>query len=208
MSPRSRRCKRTWSGVYRPCSSRRGRSSTSAGGAPTRRLRFFHMCERNAHMEMDLHPIVLASARLLLRPIVRVLLRAGVPFREFSELAKFAYVEIATNEFGIRGRPTNVSRTAILTGLNRRDVARIRSAAPHAMLDSVFMSPGSRILAGWHLSGAYLDRGGKPMRLALEGEVPSFQSLVREYAPDLPYIALFKELTSSGAIELCDDGLL
>ena len=159
-------------------------------------------------MDDDLRSVLLASVRLLLRPIVRVMLRGGIPFREFAELAKFAYVEIATNEFGIRGRPTNVSRTAILTGLNRRDVARIRSAAPHAMLDSVFMSPGSRILAGWHLSGAYLDRGGKPMRLALEGAVPSFQSLVREYAPDLPYIALFKELTSSGAIELCDDGLL
>lgn len=166
------------------------------------------MCERNTHMDKDLRSVLLASVRLLLRPIVRVMLRGGIPFREFAELAKFAYVEIATNEFGIRGRPTNVSRTAILTGLNRRDVARIRSAAPHAMLDSVFMSPGSRILAGWHLNGAYVDGDGKPRRLALEGEAPSFQGLVREYAPDLPYIALFKELSASGAIELCDDGLL
>src|SRR5487761_2251756 len=148
------------------------------------------MCERNTHMEMDLHPGVLASARLLLRPIVRVLLRAGVPFREFSELAKFAYVEIATNEFGIRGRPTNVSRTAILTGLTRRDVARIRQAAPLEMLDSIFMSPGSRILSGWHLDAVYLDAGGWPAPIALEGDAPSFQSLVRRYAPDLPHIAL------------------
>ena len=159
-------------------------------------------------MEMDLHPVVLASARLLLRPIVRVLLRAGVPFREFSELAKFAYVEIATNEFGIRGRPTNVSRTAILTGLNRRDVARIRQAAPLEMLDSIFMSPGSRILSGWHLDAAYLDAEGRPAALALEGDAPSFQSLVRRYAPDLPHIALFKELSAAGAIELADDGSL
>ena len=93
-------------------------------------------------MDGDLHSVLLASARLLLRPIVRVLLRGGVPFREFSEVAKFTYVEIATNEFGIRGRPTNVSRTAILTGLNRRDVARIRGAEPLAMLDAVFMSHG------------------------------------------------------------------
>ena len=161
-------------------------------------------------MDSDLRSVLLASVRLLLRPIVRVMVRGGVPFREFSELAKFAYVEVATNEFGLRGRPTNVSRTAILTGLNRRDVARIRGAAPHAMLESVFMSPGSRILAGWHLNGAYLDADGAPRRLALEGEGdgPSFQGLVREYAPDLPYIALFKELSAAGAIELCDDGSL
>ncbi|HVC02115.1 MAG TPA: DUF6502 family protein [Steroidobacteraceae bacterium] len=159
-------------------------------------------------MAQDLRSVLLASARLLLRPIVRVLLRGGVPFREFAELAKFTYVEIATNDFGIRGRPTNVSRTAILTGLNRRDVARIRSAEPLAMLDAVFMSHGSRILSGWHLDAAYLDAGGIPLRLPLEGGAPSFQSLARQHAPDLPYIALFKELSSAGAVELGDDGHL
>lgn len=159
-------------------------------------------------MENDLRPVLLASVRLLLRPIVRVLLKGGVPFREFSELAKFAYVDIATSEFGKRGRPTNVSRTAILTGLNRRDVARIRHAAPHAMLEAGFMSPGSRILAAWHLDPAHLGADGKPLLLALEGETPSFQSLTRLYAPDLPHIALFKELSSAGAVELEPDGRL
>ena len=159
-------------------------------------------------METDIRPVLLASVRLLLRPIVRVLLKGGVPFREFSELAKFAYVEIATNEFGKRGRPTNVSRTAILTGLNRRDVARIRQAAPHAMLEAGFMSPGSRILAGWHLDPQYLGADGKPLLLALEGESPSFQSITRLYAPDLPHIAVFKELSSAGAVELESDGRL
>lgn len=152
--------------------------------------------------------VLLESVRLLLRPIVRVLLRGGVPFREFSELAKIAYVDIATREYGIRGRPTNVSRTAILTGLNRRDVARIRQAAPHAMLEAVFMSPGSRILSGWHLNPAFLGENRAPLRLALEGPAPSFQSLVRHYAPDIPHVAMFKELSTAGAVELCDDGTL
>lgn len=159
-------------------------------------------------MADDLRSVLLASARLLLRPIVRVLLRGGVPFREFSELAKFTYVEIATKEFGIRGRPTNVSRTAILTGLNRRDVARIRNAEPLEMLEPVFMSHGSRILSGWHLDPAYRDARGEPLRLALEGPAPSFQALVRQHAPDLPHIALFKELSAAGALELREDGSL
>ncbi|MDE2304177.1 MAG: hypothetical protein KGL34_01345 [Gammaproteobacteria bacterium] len=159
-------------------------------------------------MDGDLHSALLASARLLLRPIVRVLLRGGVPFREFAEVAKVTYVDIATGEFGLRGRPTNVSRTAILTGLNRRDVARIRKSEPLAMLDAVFMSHGSRILSAWHLDPIYRDGDGRPLRLSLDGEAPSFQALVREHAPDLPHIAMYKELSSAGAIELCDDGLL
>ncbi|HUX74907.1 MAG TPA: DUF6502 family protein [Steroidobacteraceae bacterium] len=159
-------------------------------------------------MDENGHSVLLASLRLALQPIVRLLLRGGVPFREFSELAKFAYVQIASNEFGLRGRPTNVSRTAILTGLNRREVARIRYAAPHAMLNEIYMSPGSRILSGWHLDRAYLDGNGKPLRLALDGEAPSFQSLVRKYAPDLPHIAMYKELSAAAALEIRDDGML
>ncbi len=156
----------------------------------------------------DLRSVLLSSVRLMLRPIVRVLLRGGIPFREFSELAKFTYVDIATTEYGRRNRPTNVSRTAILTGLNRRDVARIRAAEPSAMLEAVYMSHGSRILAGWHLDADFVDAGGQPVRLPLEGGPPSFQALARRYAPDLPHIALFKELSAAGAVELCDDGHL
>ena len=159
-------------------------------------------------MEHDPRSISLASVRLLLRPIIRVLLRGGIPFREFSEIAKFAYVDIATNEFGLRGRPTNVSRTAILTGLNRRDVARIRRAGPLATLEAAHMSQGSRILSGWHLDRDYLDAGGMPAAVPLEGEAPSFQALAHRYAPDLPHIALFKELSAAGAVEIDADGNL
>src|SRR2546427_1201661 len=35
---------------------------------------------------------------------------------DFAKLAKTAYVEVATQQFGKRGRQTNVSRMAILTG--------------------------------------------------------------------------------------------
>jgi hypothetical protein len=159
-------------------------------------------------MDTGFRGVLLASVRLLLKPIVHLLLKGGVPFREFSELAKFAYVEIATKEFGIRGRPTNVSRTAILTGLNRRDVARIRAAAPQAVLPAGFMSPGSRVLSGWHQDPIYLAVDREPLRLPIDGEAPSFQSLVRQYARDLPHIALFKELSSAGAVDVGTDGLV
>ncbi len=159
-------------------------------------------------MQQDAHQALLAAVRLMLKPVVRVLLRGGVPFREFSELAKHAYVEVATSDFGIRGRPTNVSRTAILTGLNRRDVARIRSAQPQAMLDPSYMSAGSRVLSGWHLDPGYLDLDGRPRRLVLEGDVVSFQQLAHRYAPDLPHVALYKALSAARAVDVDEDGML
>jgi len=51
----------------------------------------------------------LEAARQWLRPAIHVLLRCGVPWKEFAESAKSVYVEVATERFGKRGRPTNVS---------------------------------------------------------------------------------------------------
>ncbi|HXR91850.1 MAG TPA: DUF6502 family protein, partial [Steroidobacteraceae bacterium] len=69
---------------------------------------------------------VLQATHQWLKPLVHVLLSCGITWREFAELSKTTYVEVATRQFGKRGRPTNVSRTAILTGLVRRDVRKQR----------------------------------------------------------------------------------
>ena len=60
-------------------------------------------------MEINPKASVLMACRVLLRPIVRLLLRSGIPWKDFAELVKTTYVEIATDEFGIRGRPTNAT---------------------------------------------------------------------------------------------------
>ncbi len=69
---------------------------------------------------------VLAATRQWLKPLIHVLIRCGVTWKDFAELAKTTYVEVATRQFGKRGRPTNVSRTAVLTGLARREVRKQR----------------------------------------------------------------------------------
>jgi len=69
---------------------------------------------------------VLTACRRWLRPIAKWLLRSGVTWKEFAELSRSVFVLTASEEFGIRGRPTNVSRVALLTGLSRRDVRRVQ----------------------------------------------------------------------------------
>jgi hypothetical protein len=54
---------------------------------------------------------VLAATRQWLKPVIFILLKCGVTWREFSELSKSVYVEIATRRFGKRGWPTNVRHT-------------------------------------------------------------------------------------------------
>ena len=150
---------------------------------------------------------VIQSCRYLLRPLVRFLLRHGVSWDEFGELSKDAYVYVAREEHGIQGRPTNNSRVAILTGLSRREVARVRD---RLLLgedgdDSVHGNRLSRILSGWHSDGDFTGPDGRPTDLPADGAETSFEDLLRRYAGDLPHGAVRKEMLQRGLIEELND---
>lgn len=151
---------------------------------------------------------VLAATRQWLKPAVHVLLRCGVTWKEFSELAKTTYVEVATQRFGKRGRPTNVSRTAVLTGLARRDVRRQRErldAAGEPLAG--YVTKASLILSAWHLHPEYLDKNGKPAALRLDGAGATFTTLLRRCGGgDIPPSTLLKELVGAGAVRQRPDG--
>ena len=94
---------------------------------------------------------VLSATRQWLKPLIHVLIRCGVTWKDFAALAKTTYVEVATRQFGKRGRPTNVSRTAVLTGLARREVRKQRerlATAPEGW--TPYVSKASLVLAAWH----------------------------------------------------------
>lgn len=149
---------------------------------------------------MKLH--VLSGCRVLLRPVVRLLLKSGISWKEFADLAKSVFVEVATEEFGIRGRPTNTSRVAILTGINRHEISRQREllARGEWAATSVYAGSATRVLSGWHQDPDYLDADGKPVAITAAGPAPSFEDLCGRYAGDIPATALLKELKTVGAV--------
>jgi hypothetical protein len=152
----------------------------------------------------------LTAARQWLRPAIHVLLRCGVPWKEFAELAKSVYVEVATERFGKRGRPTNVSRTAVLTGLTRRDVrkqrARLASSEP---TPSGYVTKASLILSAWHHDASFVDKRGKPRALPMDGEEVSFAGLVKRCGgADVQPTTLLKELIAAGCVKRQPDGQL
>jgi hypothetical protein len=137
----------------------------------------------------------------LLEPVILLLLKSGITWREFSDLAKAKFVQVATDEFGIRGRPTNASRVSILTGLDRRDVRKLRLALEHRRpVDPGFMSKPSQVLDGWFHDPEFLAGSGRARDLQIEGESGSFTALVRRYAPGIPPVAMIKALKAAGAI--------
>lgn len=145
---------------------------------------------------------VLRSLFLALRPLAKILITSGIGFREFAEVAKAAFVDVAVLEYGIRGRPTNSSRVAVITGLSRKEAARVRESSITDAVDGIYReSPASVILHHWHNDPNYVDVNGLPKILPYKGSKCSFEALVSKYAGDIPAGALRAELKRLGAID-------
>ncbi len=150
----------------------------------------------------------LAGAVLvLLRPLVRLLLRYGIPYGAFADLAKRVYVDIAGEEFTIPGRKQTVSRISVITGLSRKEVRRILAMeAPDNAEELQRYNRAARVISGWVRDRRFLDGAGRPAALPLEKPSPSFSDLVREHSGDVPARAVLDELERVGAVEQLRDG--
>lgn len=160
-------------------------------------------------MEAESQARIRRAIRRCIRPIAEFLLRAGVGFRDFEEAAKLAFAEAAIKSFGLRGRPTNNSRVAAMTGMARKEVSRLRALIDSENLDEkVTASPSGLVLGGWFSDKEFIGSDGMPRQLSFEGEVASFSALVRRYGGDVPAGAIRAELKRSGAVEELMDGSL
>jgi len=150
--------------------------------------------------------LALVTTRLL-RPLVRVLLRNGMSFNAFSDLARRVYVDVGMNEFGIPGKKQTISRVSILSGLSRKEVQRLleeKHGAPKTEAQERY-NRAARVIAGWVRDKDFTDTAGQPLALSPEGDSASFGLLVKRYSGDVPARAILDELLRVGAVERLED---
>ncbi len=158
--------------------------------------------------DKHLKPLSVAILRLL-RPLVRMLLRNGVSYSTFSDFVKWVYVDVATKEFGIRGRKQSKSRVSVLTGLSRKEVMRVRQLPrPDDRASTEKYNRAARVIAAWRRDRDFLDAAGKPAPLPMAGADVSFSELVKRFSGDVPVRATLDELIRVGAVERLKDGRL
>lgn len=143
----------------------------------------------------------------VLKPLVRVLLRNGMSFNAFSDIAKRVFVEVGMRELGIPGRKQTVSRVSILSGLSRKEVQRLLGEQAHAAGTDAQESynRAARVIAGWVRDKDFTDAAGDPLALSQAGANTSFSLLVKRYSGDVPARAVLDELLRVGAVEHLDD---
>jgi hypothetical protein len=71
------------------------------------------------------------AATRALRPMVKRLLEMGIPFGALEVRLRELYVEVAGSELALPARRQTDSRISLVTGINRKEVKRIRSAKDH-----------------------------------------------------------------------------
>jgi len=143
------------------------------------------------------------------------MLRSGIGYRQFAELAKLAFVQEASGEKGSRGRQTNLSRVAIRTGISRKEVARLqsqiegRSGASSTARGVDFHSVhAARVLQLWHSDPRFIDSDGSPRKLPFADDGIDFSSIVKAAGGDVPPGAVRAEMLSANAVVEFDDGTL
>jgi len=149
------------------------------------------------------------SVTTLLKPLLRLLLRHGIAYGELLELVKRALVDVAASDFSVPGRKLSISRVAVLTGLTRKEAARLlhRERSEEEAPSNAGYNRAARVLTAWSRDAEYTDERGEPKVLPLETKAgASFAGLVRRFAGDVPPRAVLDELERVGAVSRLRDG--
>lgn len=139
----------------------------------------------------------------MLAPLVRFCLKNSITFPEFVESARVVFVNKGAEEMAKGGKKVNVSRLAMMTGIQRKAVVRIYREGE----ESERPSKVAQIIGKWSFDKRFHDKEGRPRKLTFGSEESEFSTLVREVNKEFHPSLLLFELERIGAIKRGSDDL-
>jgi hypothetical protein len=143
---------------------------------------------------------------LVLQPLARLMIDHGLQLPSMVELLKTALVQEALNAYGLSDKGSSDSRIALLTGVHRKDVKRLRDTSPGAEPASPLIPLAASVVARWISEPRFLNADQSPRSLARtprrgnSGE-PDFTALVAEVSRDVGARAVLDELERLGVVQ-------
>lgn len=132
--------------------------------------------------------IMLHLLDTLLAPFARLMVAQGILFPDLAERLKAHYVDAASDQTD--GKLTD-SRLSVMTGLQRRDIVRIRDTPTREERPNHLAT----LVALWQTDSAY---GGKPVQK--NGPKPSFETLARSVRRDVHPRTMLDALLASDTV--------
>jgi hypothetical protein len=155
-------------------------------------------------MQKNSREHLLDTFRRVLRPLIRILVRAGVRYDEFLELTRRVFVDTAVRDGLGQGIPLTRSRISVSTGVARRDVDRF--------IDNEDSIPGlgksmtrtlMEVLHKWHTDPQFVGPYGIPLEIEMNSpKGRSFRELVHFVNPTVNPADALEELLRMKAVVL------
>lgn len=147
----------------------------------------------------------------VLQPLARLMIGHGLQLPSMLELLKKALVDESVLAYGLDDKGSSDSRIALLTGVHRKDVRRLRASGELPELTTPMVPIAAAVVARWISDPRYLNADQTPRFLArtpkrgATGET-NFTTLVAEVSRDVGARAVLDELVRLGVVVKREDG--
>ena len=144
----------------------------------------------------------------LLRPLMPVVLSYGVTSQDIAEVFKSLYLETLSQKLTDQGRPATVARLALMAGLTRAEVERLRAIRTEKRQlrsqSTQKLDQLARLLATWHDDSRFSTPYGAPLDLSLQPErgFKTFAEIVEVAAAGTDPSLVLDELLAAGCVEV------
>ena len=149
---------------------------------------------------------LLGAVAQILQPLAQLCIDQGLAIQAVEESLRHAMVRAAREaaEQSTAGvNPARLtSRISTMTGLTRREVARIEQSVQPARPAS--RSLVTEVFTRWAFETDYQDANGKPLALNRQGPAPSFEALAKRVTRDVHPRSLLTDMVRQGLVG--DDG--
>ncbi|NOZ51641.1 MAG: hypothetical protein GXP08_00640 [Gammaproteobacteria bacterium] len=156
---------------------------------------------------MNPSKILIAAIRKLLRPLIRILLKNGIPYGAFVDIVKPMYVESAAALIESEGKKQTNSRISTITGLSRKEVHRLKELDDsNDVWTFDRYNRAARVVSGWVRDTRFADCNGQPASLPYDDATPCFTDLVTAFSGDIPARTIYDELNTAGVVKKLENG--
>lgn len=144
---------------------------------------------------------LLRAVHRVLQSLARTLLRSGVRFDDFANVARGVYIESAVRDFAYHGTPSR-ERIAAITGLTCSEIdAYIDHDGSRQGDDPALMFLVAEVLRTWHTNPQFLGPYGIPLELRFDTpDDRSFRCIVSLIDPIADSHVVLDELLRTGAV--------
>jgi hypothetical protein len=149
----------------------------------------------------------LYAIAVVLEPVARLMIEHAVDLSSVVEEFKSALVRQAGDRYALDGREASDARVALLTGVHRKDVRRLRNLPNRSQQTKSGISVATAVVARWISDAQFLNFDQTPLRLArspryAESGQPDFSALVASVSTDTSARTVLDELLRLGIVRM------